>query len=198
MGVVKHLFDSGIGVWLVGVIPVGVGEAPEYAFIAEVVYYLQGLLAVSSLGKAKVFCHCDAGFFKAKRLERGEVFGYLVGSHTADVFVIFRMVADEVALAVHSCNQIRIAEYNVIKYEKGGTHALVTEGVENFCGVAVFITEVKGEIKHPFVTCFVDASIYGIAVIARYKRFCIRYGRLVVSVALTAPMQLTLMGKCGN
>ena len=198
MGVVKHLFYCFFGGGLAVVIPIGVGEAPEYAFIAEVVHGFQRVLAVSSLGKAKVFRHCDAGFFKAKRLERGEVFGYLVGSHTADVFVIFRMVADEVALLVHSCNQIRIAEYNVIKYEKGGTHALVTENVENFCGVTVFITEVKGEIKHLFVTCVVDASIYGIAVIARYKRFCIRYGRLVVSATLAAPMQLTLMGKCGN
>ena len=188
MGVVEHLFDSGIGVWLVGVIPIGVGEAPEYAFIAEVVYYLQGLLAVSSLGKAKVFRHCDAGFFKAKRLERGEVFGYLVGSHTADVFVIFRMVADKVTFVFHSCNQIGIAEYNVIKYEKGSTHAFVAQGVKYPCGIAVFITKVKGKVKYPFVTCVVDASIYGIAVIARYKRFCIRYGRLVVSTALAAPM----------
>ena len=40
VGVVKHLFYCELGAWLVGVIPVGVGEAPEYAFVAEVIYDL--------------------------------------------------------------------------------------------------------------------------------------------------------------
>jgi hypothetical protein len=99
----------------------------------------------------------------------------------------FRMITDKVTFVFHSCNQIGIAEYNIIKYEKGSTHALVAQGVKYPCGIAVFITKVKGKVKHPFVVGIADTPVYPISAVFADQGFGGGNGRLIIAASDTAP-----------
>ena len=69
------------------------------------------------------------------------------------------MVAYRMAFFIDPLDDIRTGREEVADYEKGGWRLVLFQGIQHRLDIPIFVTAVKGQIKHLFLCIF---SIVGI------------------------------------